>query len=93
MKLTYGSLFAGIAGDKGFEDEGWECLWQVEKEPFCRAVLATHFPNVERFEDVTRCGGLTASSPASRARMSPSPGKEQDSPGNVLDCFSSMSDS
>ena len=55
--MTHGSLFSGIAGmDLGFERAGFETLWQVEKEPFCVAVLKTHFPKVERFGDVRNCG-------------------------------------
>lgn len=55
--LTFGSLFAGIAGfDAGFEAAGLECLWQVEIESDCRSVLARHFPRVDRFEDVRGVG-------------------------------------
>ena len=51
--MTFGSLFAGIGGiDLGFERAGMNCLWQVEINPFCRRVLAKHWPNVKRFEDV-----------------------------------------
>jgi DNA (cytosine-5)-methyltransferase 1 len=52
-KLTVGSLFAGIGGfDLGFERAGFEIRWQVEIDPFCRAVLAKHWPDVRRYEDV-----------------------------------------
>lgn len=51
--MTVGSLFAGIGGfDLGFERAGFEIKWQVEIDPFCRAVLAKHWPHVRRYEDV-----------------------------------------
>jgi len=53
MPLTFGSLFAGIGGfDLGFERAGMVCKWQVEINEFCRAVLAKHWPNVARHDDV-----------------------------------------
>lgn len=53
--LTFLSLFAGIGGiDKGLEDSGLRCVAQVEIDPFCRAVLAKHWPDVPRFNDVTK---------------------------------------
>ena len=52
--LTFGSLFAGIGGfDKGFEDAGMVCKFQVEIDPYCQKVLAKHWPNVARWDDVT----------------------------------------
>lgn len=55
--MTFGSLFAGIGGfDLGFERAGMECKWQVEIDPFCRKVLAKHWPNVARYEDVRTVG-------------------------------------
>ncbi len=55
--LTVGSLFAGIGGfDLGFERAGFEIKWQVEIDPFCRAVLAKHWPHVRRYEDVRTVG-------------------------------------
>lgn len=53
MPLTFGSLFAGCGGaDHGFEKAGMVCKWQVELNEFCRNVLAKHWPNVRRHDDV-----------------------------------------
>jgi DNA (cytosine-5)-methyltransferase 1 len=54
-KLTVGSLFAGIGGfDLGLERAGMEVRWQVEIDEFCSAVLAKHWPEVKRYEDVQK---------------------------------------
>lgn len=70
MTLTIGSLFSGIGGlELGLERSGiGHVVWQCEIDPFCRAVLAKHWPTVRRFVDVTQprrwplvdlvCGGF-----------------------------------
>jgi DNA (cytosine-5)-methyltransferase 1 len=55
--MTFGSLFSGIGGlDLGLERAGMECRWQCEIEPFCRQVLAKHWPHVTRYKDVREIG-------------------------------------
>ncbi|MBA2683246.1 MAG: DNA cytosine methyltransferase [Gemmatimonadaceae bacterium] len=71
MTLTIGSLFSGIIGglELGLERAGLgPVIFQCELDPFCRRVLAKHWPTVTRFEDVTQprhyphvdiiCGGF-----------------------------------
>jgi len=55
--ITIGSLFSGIGGiDLGLERAGMSVKWQVEIDGFCRGILAKHWPDVERFEDVRNVG-------------------------------------
>lgn len=68
--LTIGSLFSGIGGlELGLERAGLgPVLWQCEIDPYCRRVLARHWPDTRRYEDVRRitdsarvdlvCGGF-----------------------------------
>jgi DNA (cytosine-5)-methyltransferase 1 len=52
--MTYGSLFSGIGGmDLGFDRAGLQCVWQCEIAPYCRKVLAKHWPDVPKHDDVT----------------------------------------
>lgn len=55
--MTYGSLFSGIGGmDLGLDRAGMECRWQVEIDPWCRRVLAKHWPDVPKYDDVRTVG-------------------------------------
>ncbi len=57
IRLTSGSLFSGIGGfELGCREAGIETLWQVEIDPSCRNILARHFPNTVRYNDVRECG-------------------------------------
>tara|TARA_R110000824_G_C15107828_1_gene666879 strand:+ start:67 stop:912 length:846 start_codon:yes stop_codon:yes gene_type:complete len=55
--MKVGSLFSGIGGfDLGLERAGHEIIWQVEKDPYCRKVLAKHWPDVPCHSDVHDVG-------------------------------------
>jgi DNA (cytosine-5)-methyltransferase 1 len=57
MQPTVGSLFSGAGGfDIGFDRAGFALAWQVEIDPTARDVLARHWPDVERHEDVRTVG-------------------------------------
>lgn len=47
------SFFAGIGGfDLGFEKSGFKTEFLCEINPFCNEVLATHWPEAKRAEDI-----------------------------------------
>lgn len=51
--ITVGSLFSGIGGmDLGLERAGMVIRWQVEIDPWCRRVLAKHWPDVPKYGDI-----------------------------------------
>ena len=56
--LTVGSLFSG-AGlcDLGLHWAGFKHQWFCEIDPFCRSVLAKHWPGIPIYEDVTTLNG------------------------------------
>ena len=55
---TYGSLFSGVGGfDMGFDQAGYDCLFQVEWDKHCQSILARHWPEVPRWSDVQDVNG------------------------------------
>ena len=52
--LTVGSTFTGVGGaDFGFEQAGFTISWQCELDAWKRTILASHWPDVQIFDDIT----------------------------------------
>ena len=55
---TYGSLFSGVGGfDMGFDQAGYDCVFQVEWDKHCQQILAKHWPEVPKWLDVQEVNG------------------------------------
>lgn len=53
--MIFGSLFSGIGGlDLGLEWAGLRCAFQAESDPVRREILAMHWPDVRRLDDVRK---------------------------------------
>ena len=63
--MRIGSLFSGIGGlELGLEWAGiGHTVWQVERDPFARSILARHWPDADRsVQDVTIAGSANLAS-------------------------------
>lgn len=56
MTWKIGSLFSGLGMlELGLERAGLgKTAWQIELDPYCRRVLARHFPEAQQYEDIRR---------------------------------------
>lgn len=56
--MTHGSLFSGIGGfDLAARWMGWDNLFHVEFNPWCKQVLEYHFPESQSYSDVKTFDG------------------------------------
>lgn len=61
--ITFGSLFSGAGGlDLGLEWAGMKCVFQVENDQHCLAILNRHWPNVPK-NQIRPCMGLVGGDP------------------------------
>jgi DNA (cytosine-5)-methyltransferase 1 len=62
--MTVGSLFSGIGGfDLGMIRAGHQVLWFCESDPFCRTILAKHWPTIPCYEDIRTLNADTVARP------------------------------
>lgn len=54
--MRYLSVCSGVGTDHLASAPGWECAGFAEVDPFARAVLAHHFPEVPLHGDFTKLG-------------------------------------
>lgn len=56
--MKHASLFSGIGGfDLAAEWCGWENVFQVEWDEFCKKILKKNFPNAKRYSDIRNFNG------------------------------------
>ena len=85
---TVGSLFSGIGGlDLGLERAGFRVAWQCESDPYARAVLRKHWPDVPCYDDVRKLDG---SEPAVDLLCGDSPAKTLASLGNERELMANV---
>jgi DNA (cytosine-5)-methyltransferase 1 len=59
--MNVGGLFSGIgACELGLQRAGMQISWMCESEPYCRAVLKSHWPAVPCYRDIQRLDGRSA---------------------------------
>lgn len=52
--LSVGCLFSGVGGlELGFEEAGFDVVFQVEKDPQCQDVLRRQWPEIKLYDDIT----------------------------------------
>ena len=56
--MNHASLFSGIGGfDLAAQWMGWNNVFHVERDEFCRRVLKHHFPESKSYEDIKKFSG------------------------------------
>lgn len=56
--MTHASLFTGIGGfDLAAEWCGWENVFQVENDPYCKELLKQNFPKTKKYGDIKKFKG------------------------------------